>query len=115
MSEVRSRRKRAKKPKPEEEEGPGDERREKRVEGWSRGRGAGDKQPSGFHGSTRRAKSALISGSRACRKRGDARRTAYRGRSEVDGHRKKGTERNKKKQARAKRPRGKKEKRRSRW
>lgn len=28
----------------------------------------GDKQPRGFHGSARRAKSALISGSRACRK-----------------------------------------------
>ena len=39
--------------------------------------GAGDKQPHGFHGSARRAKSALISGSRACRKRDDARRKRW--------------------------------------
>lgn len=47
-------------------------------EGWTEvpaRAGAGDKQLHGFHGSTRRAKSALISGSRACRKRGEARRT----------------------------------------
>lgn len=44
--------------------------------------GAGDKQLHGFHGSTRRAKSALISGSRACRKRDDARRTVFSERTE---------------------------------
>lgn len=49
-----------------------------KKEGWTEvpaRAGAGDKQLHGFHGSTRRAKSALISGSRACRKRGEARRT----------------------------------------
>lgn len=69
-----------------EEEGDGEGKREE--EGWkelpAREAGAGDKQLHGFHGSTRRAKSALISGSRACRKRGEARRTPVRT-EEVEG------------------------------
>lgn len=61
-----------------EEGAEGEKERARRKEGWKEvpaRAGAGDKQLHGFHGSTRRAKSALISGSRACRKRGEARRT----------------------------------------